>query len=220
MALEQDDPGRVAQPGLAEPKLPSFDSLLSVAKMDFKQLPAGCRQRVRTGADDDPVRFRRWTWIMDTGDPLFERFLQPENRVAATVQLVDRGESAVPILVSLFDGSARNQYGVAYRRLGMPLSCGLIAAGRLGPLARPLEPFLVAELRAGHPYAAEALGALGALENDSVVALADALRLDVEVALGAAAALYRCSAADHPAVTAAASLSTTAKRALSIAKRA
>jgi hypothetical protein len=157
---------------------------------------------------------------MHPDSPLFERFLQPADRAAATVELADRGVLALPVLVSLFDGTAVNRHGIPYRKLGMPLLCGLVAASRLGPVAHPLEPFLVAELRAGHTYAAEALGALGVLEEDSIVALADALCGEVLVAFEAAEALRRSSVIDHPAVKAMASSSATAARALGTAARA
>ena len=157
---------------------------------------------------------------MQTVDPIFERFLQPESCAAATVELADRGELAVPVLEALFNGTAKNRYGIPYRQLGVPLDCALVAAGRLGSLARPLEPFLRAELRGSHPYAAQALGSLGALEEDTVVALAEALCGDILIAAEAAAALVRSKASDSPVVKLAVDNSAIAARALGAAVRA
>lgn len=157
---------------------------------------------------------------MHSDDPLFERFLHPADRATATVELAGLGPLALPILEALFSGTAANRYGIPYRQLGGPLDCGLVAASRLGPLAQPLEPFLAAELRAGHPYASRALGALGKLQEASVVALADALCGAVLIAAEAADALLRCNAIDHPAVKSAADRSTRASKALGMAARA
>lgn len=157
---------------------------------------------------------------MQITDPIFERFLQPGDRGPATADLAGRGASALPILQSLFDGTAVNRYGVAYRRLGPPLDCALVVAGQLGPLARPLEPFLRAELRSGHPYAAQTLGALCVLDEDSVVALAEAIGgTDIMMAMEAAASLVRCGALEHPAVKAAVDASATAAKVLRAAMR-
>lgn len=131
----------------------------------------------------------------------------------AVSELASRGSQTVPALASLFDGSARNSFGIPYRQLGMPLDCGLLAARSLGTLARPLEPFLRNELRAGHPYAAAALGALGTLSDESICALAEALRSDPTSALEAAAALSGCAATDHAAAKDAAASSTSGGKA-------
>lgn len=150
----------------------------------------------------------------EISDSIFERFLSPAARAEAVSELASQGSQAVPALASLFDGSARNSFGIPYRQLGMPLDCGLLAARSLGTLARPLEPFLRDELRAGHPYAAAALGALGTLSDESIGVLAEALRSDPATALEAAAALSRCGATGHAAVKAAAASSTIAGKAL------
>ena len=155
---------------------------------------------------------------MPADDPLMERFLNPGDRAAATVELASRGEQAMPILQGLFDGTTVNRYGVPYRRLGTPLDCGLVAAARLGPLARPLEPFLRAALREGHAYAADALGALETLEDESIAALADALSV-AWTADSAAAALARCKASEHPSLRAAIDSSEDAAKAWSWATR-
>ncbi|WP_158755697.1 hypothetical protein [Dyella sp. S184] len=147
---------------------------------------------------------------------IFEQFLSPAGRAAATSELASRGALALPVLVSLFDGSARNNYGIPYRQVGVPLDCGLVAARSLGVAARPLEPFLRNELRAGHPYAAGALGALGLLSDESVCALAEALRSDPLIACEAAAALSLCSATNHAAVKEVSASSTIANKALAV----
>jgi hypothetical protein len=149
-------------------------------------------------------------------DSIFEQFLNSANRAEATLALADRGSAAIPLLASLFDGSAKNKNGVPYRQLGVPLSCGLIAAQHLGATARPLEPFLRNELLAGHAYAAAALGALGTLSPESVHALAQALRADSLQACEAAKALSLCGAIDHTTVKEMAASSTTAARALAM----
>lgn len=132
------------------------------------------------------------------------------------MMLAGLGSAAIPMLTSLFDGSAKNNNGVPYRQLGMPLSCGLVAAQHLGATARPLEPFLRNELLAGHAYAAAALGALGALSAQSVHALAQALCTDSPQACEAAKALSLCDAIDHISVKEVAASSTTAARVLAM----
>src|SRR5574337_89748 len=149
-------------------------------------------------------------------DSIFEQFLNPANRAEATSALVDCGLAAIPLLASLFDGSAKNRSGVPYRQLGMPLSCGLVAAQRLGATARPLEPLLRNELLAGHAYAAAALGALGALSAESVHALAQVLRADLLQACEAAKALSLCGEINHTSVKEAEASSATAARALAM----
>lgn len=147
-------------------------------------------------------------------DPVLECFLLPGERAEATAELAERGAAALPVLVALFDGSARNSHGVPYRDLGMPLSCGLVVARRLGAIAQPLEPFICAELRAGHHYAAAALGALGSLSEDSIIALADVLRDNALMAYESALALSLCGATGHPAVMEAVAVSSIAAKTL------
>lgn len=178
----------------------------------------------KAAADAGQFRCRSVLWRLrpinttmpnEMPDSIFERFLSPADRAQAVSELASQGSQAVPALASLFDGSARNSFGIPYRQLGMPLDCGLLAARSLGALARPLEPFLRNELRAGHPYAASALGALGTLSDESICALAEALRSDPTTALEAAAALSRCAATSHATVKDAAASSTIAGKALS-----
>lgn len=127
-------------------------------------------------------------------DPFFERSLVPGERAMAVSVLADRGLDALPILEALFNGEARNRWGVPYKQLGAPVDCGLIVAARLGHLSKPIEDHLRAALQRGHIYAAAALGALGRLDNTSVSALADTLEQSVLPAAEAAQALVRCGA--------------------------
>lgn len=87
-------------------------------------------------------------------------FLDPSERALATHELASHGTAALPVLRSILDGSARNESGAAYRKLGMPLDCALVTAGILGKIALPLEDLVRAEAAAGHPYAEEALLAM------------------------------------------------------------
>lgn len=100
--------------------------------------------------------------LAEPGNDSFpEAFLTPSKRSWATNELASYGERAVPILRAILDGSAVNQYGVAYRRLGMPVDCVLVTVRMLGPTANSLRELVQAEVDAGHPYAEEALRALG-----------------------------------------------------------
>ncbi len=85
-----------------------------------------------------------------------ERFLNAD-RAKATCELVDLGEPAIPILESIFNGAAKNRHGVSYNKLGMPLSCALVASGRLGRIAEPLLEYIKEQAIKEHPYAIEAL---------------------------------------------------------------
>src|SRR5262245_37779592 len=146
---------------------------------------------------------------MTAPDPtaFFDRFLDPGARSVATHELAAHGAEAVPVLAALFGGTARNASGRPYAEIGA-LDCGFVTARLLGPLARPLEPHLVAGVRRKHIYAVEALGALGRLRDESVEELARVVAVfddggaDWNVAMEAAAALVRCGALDHPAVRA------------------
>lgn len=133
-------------------------------------------------------------------DSFFERSLLPDERAAAASELATRGQDALPILEALFNGEARNEWGVPYLSLGTPVDCGLVAAARLGCVAKPLEGHLRAALQRGHQYAAAALGALGTLDDASVETLAVALGRSGADAVEAAQALLRCNAIEHVAV--------------------
>ena len=105
----------------------------------------------------------------------------------------------MPILESLFSGQAKNRWGVAYAKLGC-IDCGLVTAQLLGNLAKPLEPWLREYLRAGHPYAAQALGALGSLDDASIITLAACLEQKGDVGMEAAYALCCCDTDEHEVV--------------------
>jgi hypothetical protein len=152
-------------------------------------------------------------------DPFYERSLVPGERALAVSELTDRGLDALPVLEALFNGEARNQWGVPYERLGVPVDCGLIVAARLGPLAKPLEDHLRTRLQQGHVYAAAALGALGKLGNTSTIALAAALQQPAVASAEAAHALLCCGADEHPAVKAIVAKSPQAAQAIEWAKR-
>lgn len=87
-------------------------------------------------------------------EQIFAAFLKPGERASATYKLASLGVDAIPILKSLFSGEAKNRWGVSYSKLGMPLDCGLLTIKLLGPLAKPLEPFIREYLHFGYIYAA------------------------------------------------------------------
>lgn len=94
-------------------------------------------------------------------DYLFEKLNSVSTMLNAEHELASLGEAAVGRLETLFDGTSRNQWGVPYRNLGLPLQCALEVAWRLGPVAKPLETYISAEL----PGSETAARALGALDN-------------------------------------------------------
>ena len=145
---------------------------------------------------------------------IFERFQDTSTMMDAEYELLKQGEKCLPVLVSLFDGSAKNSFGVSYREIGLPLRCGLEVARRLGPIAKPLESYLRGELSARNSLsfvAAMALGSLGNLEEASIIALATSLDTVEMTAAGgvsgqldlnaeSAVALIKCGKDNHPAV--------------------
>ncbi|UBF26199.1 hypothetical protein K9N68_32595 [Kovacikia minuta CCNUW1] len=133
-------------------------------------------------------------------EQIFESFLQRGERANATHQLGDLGVDAVPILKSLFNGEAKNRWGVSYSKLGIPLDCGLVTIGLLGTLAKLLEPFVRDCLRSEHIYAAEALRAIGTLDEASIIELASCLDKNSNLASEAAYTLCCCGAEGHEAV--------------------
>jgi hypothetical protein len=133
-------------------------------------------------------------------EQIFESFLQPGERANATYRLAALGVDAIPILESLFSGAAKNRWGVSYSKLGMPLDCGLVTIKLLGPLAKPLEPFVRECLHSGHIYAAEALRAIGTLDEASIIELAACLDRNPNLASEAAYTLYCCGVEEHEAV--------------------
>lgn len=104
----------------------------------------------------------------------FERFLSPAERIVATHELAALGEHAIPILESLFDGSAKNASDIPYRKIGA-LGCGYVAVRILGPLANELESYVREGIQQDDPYAIEAAGALSVIEQETAFALAQAL---------------------------------------------
>ena len=124
-------------------------------------------------------------------DPIFERLNCIETALEAERELISLGDAALGRLEALFNGTSRNRWGIPYRNLGLTLQCALEVATRLGPVAKPLEPFLAAELP-NCETAARALGALGNLTPPSVDALVMALEADFFVASEAALALVKC----------------------------
>lgn len=133
---------------------------------------------------------------------LFDRLQSPATMIEAEIELLALGADAIPVLESLFSGAARNQFGVPYRQLGLPLRCAIEVASRLGVAARPLEPYLRAEVGRGGSAAAMALRSFGALDEETVSELANALHGDFDLAYEAAVTLVNCGAANHPAVVA------------------
>jgi hypothetical protein len=131
---------------------------------------------------------------------LFDRFESPGTMLEAEQELVSLGEAAVPILATLFSGEARNQFGVPYRKLGLPLRCAIETASRLGRIAKPLEPYLRDEVRKGDHSAAMALRSLGRIEQESVNALAASLLGDFDLSHESAFTLVCCGEAENPEV--------------------
>jgi hypothetical protein len=150
---------------------------------------------------------------------IFERLLDVGQRAIATQELADQGEGALPILESLFSGTAKNQWGVPYRQLGTPFDCALVAAARLGSTAIPLEGYLRAAVQSGHPYAAQALAALGTLKDESIAALASQLETDHLLATEAAIALVCTNNTHHSSVKEAIARSAAAATALQWAEK-
>lgn len=123
----------------------------------------------------------------------FEQFLSPMTMVEAERSLIQMGKNAIPLLEALLNGDAKNDFGVPYRDLGLPLRCGLEVMVRLGQVAKPLEPAIAKELANGNPAAAMALGSLGSLEPASIAILANSLEGNTELSYESAAALLRCN---------------------------
>lgn len=134
---------------------------------------------------------------------LFDRFCCPSTMMDAELELIELGLGAIPILESLFIGEARNQYGVPYRKLGLPVRCAMEVAARLGPIAKPLEPYLRDEVAMGDPAAAMCLRYMGSLEEDTVKTLVHALGGDYDMSAEAALTLIMCGTEGHPRVLAA-----------------
>ena len=137
--------------------------------------------------------------------PEFELFLRPDSAgfLESEQRLIRKGKDAIADLEAFFSGKAHNEFGVPYRRLGKAMRCALETVRRLGPIAKPLEPYLRAELEAGDFVAAMALGSLGSLEEKSIILLAARLgEKNLDLSCESAVALIRCEQGDHPAVIA------------------
>jgi hypothetical protein len=73
---------------------------------------------------------------MIDSDKFIQAFLSPKDRAQATHDLARRGQEAVPILRSILDGTAKNEFRVPYRDLGMPVDCALVTIKLLGAVAQ------------------------------------------------------------------------------------
>jgi len=133
-------------------------------------------------------------------DSVFERFLHPATMIEAEIQLIKGGADSLPALESLLKGEAKNRFGIPYMQLGLPLRCALEVARRLGPIAKPLEPYLREQLRRGDATAAMALGSLGTLEQESIAQLTISLEGRPDLAMESAMALLLCGEGNHPTV--------------------
>lgn len=151
-------------------------------------------------------------------EALFERLTCEQTMIEAQQEIAAMGDDAIALLKGLFDGSSRNEWGISYRDLGLPLHCGLEIVVRLGSKAISLEPYINAELPKLE-VAARALGALGQLSQYSVSRLASALESHINVASEAAMALVRCGYDESPAVMRIADHSEQAKMCLLMARK-
>lgn len=99
--------------------------------------------------------------LVDPSNRYFpEAFLTLGTRAKATHELASYREAAMPLLRAILDGTAVNENGVPYRRLGVPIDCALVTIRMLGKIAFPLQGLVQAEVKRGHPYARAALTAL------------------------------------------------------------
>lgn len=122
----------------------------------------------------------------------FERLLNPQTRIDAERELLELGEKAVPVLVGLFNGEARNAFRVQYRQLGHPFRCAIEIAARLGPAAKPLEPYLREEIKLGNAAAARAPRACRVIEFATVEVLAQSLSEESDLASETAVTIMEC----------------------------
>jgi hypothetical protein len=103
---------------------------------------------------------------MVDADKFVRAFLSPKDRAEATHELASHKQEALPVLQSILDGTAKNEFRVPYRDLGMPVDCALVTIKLLGTVAKPLESLVRREPAAGHPYAADALSAILAAQPE------------------------------------------------------
>lgn len=129
---------------------------------------------------------------------IFERFLNPADRAKAVAELSEKGDDAVSLLLSLFEGTAKNDFGSLYKDIGAS-ECGFEVAQRLGSRAKPLERHLRDGSRARYPAAVAALGNLEHLDQPSIDTLVEAVRSGRAVLQAeAAAALLKQGLEEHP----------------------
>ena len=127
----------------------------------------------------------------------FERFLSLSERAAATHELAALGGQAIPILESLFNGSAKNAFGIPYSKTGA-IGCGFVTVKFLGPVAKTLENYVREGIEQDHLYAIEAAGYLSEIEQETAFALARALIR--HPASEASASLIRCGYSENSKV--------------------
>jgi hypothetical protein len=127
----------------------------------------------------------------------FERFLSPSESASAVSELANLGELAIPILESLFNGSAKNKFGTPYRSLPA-LGCGFVTVKFLGASAKGLEVYVREGIERDHAYAIEAAGYLSEIEEETAHVLARALIRNP--ASEASASLVRCGYAENAGV--------------------
>lgn len=135
-------------------------------------------------------------------------------------ELESLGDGAIPLLEAIFSGEAKNKFGVPYRNLGLPLTRALIVARHLGPISKPLEKYLILELKSKHREAPAAIGALGNLSDDGIEALIGSLGDDILYSVEVAAVLKKCGLLNHQLVAKAVSLSPIARKAVEAVKNA
>jgi hypothetical protein len=139
----------------------------------------------------------------------YDRFLSPAERHIATHELASLEKKALPILESLFNGSAKNEFGVPYNKIGAT-SCGYVTIKLLGAIAKPLEVYVRGGIEKDDSNAIEAAGYLCEIGKETAIALAKALVRNP--ASEAGASLVRCNKSDNPEVTKIISSDTTASK--------
>lgn len=150
-------------------------------------------------------------------DTIFERLYSRDTMMDAEDELLALREQAAPRLEQLFDGTSRNEWGVPYRNL--VLGVAIEVAIKLGPLAKPLENYIAAEVR-NYNSAIQALGALGSLAPTSVEVLAEVLSGENALtSTEAAIALVKCDGDFSEPVGRAVAMSETAMKHLTDARR-
>ena len=150
---------------------------------------------------------------------VFEALNSP-NYLTVMKELESLGSGAIPLLEAIFNGEAKNKFGVPYRDLGQPLSRALIVARHIGAASKSLEKYLIIELKNKHPEAPAAIGALGSISNDGVKALINSLGDDILYSVEVAAALKRHDLLNHHLVVQAVSLFPVARKAVESVKNA